>query len=99
LKDYPDEAPSLRIHAFAESRFREVPHQKLIVIDGLLAFKGSSNLTLSGWRKADKGLDIIEVVTDVGEVIRLHNEYFSPLWARSSEIMDSIAMEKDFFSS
>jgi hypothetical protein len=68
-------------------------HQKLVIIDGLLAFKGSANLTLNGWRKAAKGLDLVEVVTDVNEVTQLHNEYFSPAWGQSSKHDDTIEME------
>lgn len=59
----------------------EPPHQKLIVIDGLLAFKGSANLTHQSWRKAERGRDHVEVVTDVNEVVALHNKLFSPVWA------------------
>lgn len=59
-----------------------IPHQKLVIVDGLLAFKGSANLTLSGWRKAAEGLDLIELVTDVDEVARLNNQFFSPLIGR-----------------
>lgn len=57
------------------------PHQKLIIIDGLLAFKGSTNLTLSGWRNAAKGRDTIEVVTNIKQVQELNNSLFSPVWA------------------
>jgi phosphatidylserine/phosphatidylglycerophosphate/cardiolipin synthase-like enzyme len=70
--------------------WRESPHQKLIVIDGLVAFKGSANLTLTGWRKAMKGLDHVEVVTNVTEVIDLHNKLFSPVWAQFSKIGDAV---------
>jgi hypothetical protein len=60
------------------------------VIDGLVAFKGSANLTLTGWRKAMKGLDHVEVVTNVTEVIDLHNKLFSPVWAQFSKIGDAV---------
>jgi hypothetical protein len=96
LKEFGDEAPRLEVHAYgADDQIRDVPHQKLIVIDGLLAFKGSTNLTLNGWRKAEKGLDILEAVTDVADVIRLHNEYFAPLWARASSIGEAVEMIDD----
>jgi len=68
------------------SWWHEAPHQKLIVIDGLVAFKGSANLTLNGWRKATRGLDHVEVVTNVNEVIDLHNRLFSPVWASFSKV-------------
>ena len=77
-------------HFLREGQWREAPHQKLIVIDGLIAFKGSANLTLAGWRKATKGLDHVETVTNVNEVIDLHNRLFSPVWAQFSKVGDSI---------
>jgi len=93
LKEFPSEAPRLQIQVFGSGdRVYDVPHQKLIVVDGLVAFKGSANLTLSGWRKAEKGLDLLEVVTDVDQVIKLHNEYFAPLWGKHSDFSDTIEM-------
>ncbi len=93
---HKDEAPYLDVQLFERSDrpvdWDAMPHQKLIVIDGLLAFKGSANLTTSGWRKAAQGLDVIEVVTDVDEVRQLHNRYFSPVWANFSEIGTEISM-------
>ena len=79
-------------HFFREGPWHEAPHQKLIVIDGLVAFKGSANLTLNGWRKATRGLDHVEIVTNVNEVIDLHNRLFSPVWAQFSKIGPSIRM-------
>jgi hypothetical protein len=62
------------------------------VIDGLMAFKGSANLTQTAWRKAARGYDEVEVLTDVEKVINLHNSYFSPVWADLSEYGDAIAI-------
>ncbi len=85
LTKFPKEAPLLKVNVFERKappqRWDSAPHQKIIVVDGLLAFKGSANLTLSGWRKASEGRDVIELVTDVEEVIDLHNRYFSRIWA------------------
>ncbi len=79
LTDYADEAPRLNVRLFPnESQY--FPHQKIIVIDGLLAFKGSANMTDFGWRKAALGREVIEPVTDVAEVVDLHNRFFSPVW-------------------
>ena len=97
LSEFSEEAPQLHARVFGEAKerhtLRDVPHQKLIVIDGLLAFKGSANLTLSGWRKADKGLDVVEVETNVAEVTRLHNALFSPVWADTSALGATVDME------
>jgi phosphatidylserine/phosphatidylglycerophosphate/cardiolipin synthase-like enzyme len=92
LECYRNEAPGLEIKAVcAVSRnWEELPHQKLVVIDGLLAFKGSVNLTQTAWRKAARGYDQLEVLTDVEKVMNLHNRYFSPVWADLSEYGDTI---------
>ncbi len=94
LEDYKNEAPNLQIKAVPTSshNWDKLPHQKLIIIDGWLAFKSSANLTLTAWRKAAFGYDEIEVVTDVAKVINLHNRYFSPIWARLSNYGEKIAI-------
>lgn len=80
-----DESAHLTVHIFERSDRREdwqaAPHQKLIVVDGLLLFKGAANLTTDGWRKAVRRLDVIEIVTSVKDIIDFHNSYFSPVWA------------------
>ena len=58
------------------------PHQKLLVIDGLVAVTGSANLTVNAWDNIDKGLEQSVVETKPSEVIRLNNSLFSPVWAR-----------------
>lgn len=80
LTAYPNETPRLQTRVF-RNEGGYFPHQKIIVIDGLMAFKGSANLTDFGWRKAAQGREVIEIATDVNEVIDLHNRYFSPVWA------------------
>lgn len=60
--------------------YDKMPHQKLIVIDGLIAFKGSANLTTNSWKKAAEGKDLIEVVTNTQEIANLHNRLFAPNW-------------------
>lgn len=60
----------------------DAPHQKIVVIDGLLAFKGSMNRTNAGSRRADRDLDILDVVTDFRQVTDLNNRYFAPVWKR-----------------
>jgi phosphatidylserine/phosphatidylglycerophosphate/cardiolipin synthase-like enzyme len=57
-------------------------HGKLIVVDGLLALTGSTNLTRPAWRKAAANMEIVDVVTDISRITELNNRYFSPLWAR-----------------
>jgi hypothetical protein len=58
------------------------PHQKLVVIDGLYALKGSTNLTQHGWRKLEDGAEMMEGAADAPSVRRLHNNYFSRQWLR-----------------
>jgi hypothetical protein len=80
LMSFPDESPNLQLR-LAQQEAHSFPHQKIIVVDGLVAFKGSANLTDYGWRKAAFGREYIEMVTDMNEVAELHNRFFSPVWA------------------
>ena len=73
------EASKLKLKVLA-SEVEDLPHQKLVVVDGLFAFKGSANLHHQAWRKAEDKKENIEVVTDIQEVVRLNNTYFSPAW-------------------
>lgn len=92
LVDYPDEAPNFRVQVVPpRTAAFDAPHQKLIIVDGLVAFKGSVNLTNAGMRKADRGLDLLEVVTNFEDVVELNNRYFAPVWKRST------APNKDVF--
>jgi hypothetical protein len=95
LTNYRDEAPDMDVKIYDPSftGWAAMPHQKLIIIDGLLAFKGSANLTLAGWRKAAQGRDTVEVVTDVDQVIELNNRLFAPIWAELSNIGETIEMD------
>ncbi|GAH10746.1 unnamed protein product, partial [marine sediment metagenome] len=54
-------------------------HQKLIVVDGSIAFKGSANATLDGWTKQG---NLIEFVTDRQEIQRLNHLYFAKYLAK-----------------
>lgn len=85
INDYKDENPRLNLITLSPTNtYRriedEIPHQKLIIIDGLLAFAGSANLTLSAWRNAREGLDHIEVITDLGRIQEYHDRLFSRHW-------------------
>jgi Phospholipase D Active site motif len=82
LTEFPNEAPNLTAKVISSTNVYDAPHQKLVVVDGLVAFKGSMNLTNAGLRRADRGLDISEIVTDFAEVTELNNKYFAPVWRR-----------------
>lgn len=91
LTNYKDESPGLNINFFennndTNNNWYSIPHQKIIIVDGLIAFKGSANLTLSGWRKAAKGLDNIEIITNIKDVIDLNNKLFSPVWSKFKNV-------------
>lgn len=79
LTTHADDAPLLQTRLFGQNS-QWFPHQKLIIIDGMLAFKGSANMTDIGWRKAAHGQEVIEVLTDMREVVELNNRFFSPVW-------------------
>lgn len=52
-------------------------HQKLIVIDGLIAIKGSQNFTSRAWRNLQDNKEIADFETDVTKVRNLNNYYFA----------------------
>jgi hypothetical protein len=83
LVDYPEEAPKLKVSVIPSTQgIYDAPHQKIVIIDGLVAFKGSMNLTSAGMRRADRLLDVTEVETNVAKVGELNNKYFAPVWKR-----------------
>jgi phosphatidylserine/phosphatidylglycerophosphate/cardiolipin synthase-like enzyme len=91
INDYKMEAPKLSLRIFEEKPgqdWDQIPHQKLVVIDGILAFKGASNMTDSGWRKAARGRDLVEIVTNIKQVVELHNHLFSPIWAEKYDLKE-----------
>lgn len=96
LRKYPDEAPNLDIKIYEgkdeSKKPKSIPHNKLIIIDGLMAIKGSANLHHLAWRKAIEGHEEIDIVTDVKKVIELNNSYFSRIWSKLSAIEDVIDM-------
>ena len=94
LIDYSKESPNLTIKVVKgnSKNWEELPHQKLIVIDGLIAFKGSVNLTQTAWRKSAKHYDNLEVETDIEKVIQLNNDYFSPVWGKLSDFGSEITI-------
>jgi hypothetical protein len=85
LTEFPKETPHLNAQVISPRTGNfEAPHQKLVIVDGLLAFKGSTNLTNAAIRKADTGLDISEVVTDYQAVADLNNRFFAPVWKKTT---------------
>ena len=64
LSGHELESPLFEVKTFLGSdTYSELPHQKLIVIDGLLAFKGSVNLSQNAWRKIQKNHEDLEIIT------------------------------------
>lgn len=86
--EHPNEAPDFNAKVVSSDLLYDAPHQKLVIVDGLVAFKGSANLTNIGMRRADRGLDIHETVTDFAEVTDLNNKFFAPVWRRLSAPAD-----------
>jgi Phospholipase D Active site motif len=83
LTEYPTETPGFIAKVIpSEQNIYDAPHQKMLIVDGLVAFKGSANLTNAGVRRADRGLDLSETVTDYADVTKLNNTLFAPVWRR-----------------
>jgi phosphatidylserine/phosphatidylglycerophosphate/cardiolipin synthase-like enzyme len=60
--------------------YLERPHQKVIVIDGLLAITGSPNFTIKAWLKRDSGNEHAVIETRPEEVWKLNNSLFARAW-------------------
>lgn len=88
LKTLPllaNEAPRLRVRVEGRRHAdHDQMHGKLIVIDGLLAVTGSANFTHKAWRKAERDMEIVEVVTEIDRVTTLNNRYFTSAWLRTA---------------
>jgi hypothetical protein len=63
-------------------RDNSMPHQKITIIDGLLMFKGSANLSKASWEAADADGELIEISTNLDEIVKTHNKLFSPWWQK-----------------
>ena len=64
-------------------------HNKMLFIDGVLAIKGSANLTLNGYSKASRNslTESIEAVTKPDDVAELNNTYFARIWAQNTRTL------------
>ncbi len=86
MTGYPNEHPRLKLIPLQASndykQATNIPHHKLIIIDGLLAFTGSTNFTNAAWRKVKKGYEYVQVITDIGAVQELNSRLFSRTWLR-----------------
>ncbi len=76
----PEEAPYLDIRPLPQEGDTPRP-ETLIVVDGLVAFRGLTSLTLHGLRQAATQCAAFDIVTDIDVVMQCHNVVFSPLWA------------------
>lgn len=80
LMEFPSDAPAMQVRCHPAQDGWAAPHQKLVVIDGLVAITGSANMTVNAWRKVDQSNDLVQVDTNVGRVWDLNNRYFAPKW-------------------
>lgn len=90
---FQKEIDGFELNIFGDRTTFQGPHQKLIVFDGLIAIEGSANLTLNAWQKAADFRESLRVITEIDEVKRINNLYFSRhfrarQWADNSVIDD-----------
>ena len=64
-------------------KVHEEAHQKLVIIDGVLAFKGSANLTEQGWRREG---EIREIVAIPRIVEKLNERFFAGFYKDAKPI-------------
>lgn len=88
LQEFPDEHPLLT--SYCPRRSDDGWHQKLVVVDGLVAVTGSANFTTRAYRKADLSREHVEVVTDLAQVRELNNQLFSRQWHELGGSVDRV---------
>jgi PLD-like domain len=75
------EAPSLQVRTYdSAGKHDPINHGKLIVVDGLIAVAGSTNLNHQAWRKAADHLETVAVDTQIDSVRHSNERYFSKHW-------------------
>lgn len=74
---------NLHVVVYGDRSNWEGPHQKVLVIDGIVAAEGSANLTHTAWRKISERRENLRLVTDLDEVRELNNRYISSHWRTS----------------
>jgi hypothetical protein len=45
------------------------------------------------WRSAGKDMEIIEVVSNIDEIISLHNQFFSSIWGKMQDDNSDIKID------
>ncbi len=58
-------------------------HQKLVIVDGVLAFEGSANSTFAGWTREG---EMRKLVTEPSVVKDLNDNHFLPYYRWGKEI-------------
>lgn len=78
------ESPFLILGDTVDNPRIDAIHTKLLIIDGVLAIKGSANLNVNAYKKAGKkfATEAIEAVSSPVQVARLNNSYFARHWGR-----------------
>lgn len=62
-------------------------HNKMLFIDGVLAIRGSANLTINAYSKASRKslTESVEAVTIPDAAAELHNTYFARIWSQNTQ--------------
>lgn len=80
------EIPHLKIVVCGDKgSWGNLPHQKVLVFDGIVGVEGSANLTPTAWAKVEEGLENIRFTTDLDEVRELNNRYIAAHWRSPSK--------------
>lgn len=74
------------VRANLDARHIDGLHQKLIVVDGLVALTGSANLTWRAMQALADGREHVKVDTSINNVVDLNNRLFSKHWGGSSKL-------------
>lgn len=69
-------------------RSQQKTHQKILIIDGILAFTGSVNLTQEALNKIEGPTpkEHVQAITDIEAVKDLNKRYFSPVFFQAKRL-------------
>lgn len=78
---------------FTEGTSTDIPHDKILVVDGLVAITGNSGIRGKMPHPRAEIWESVRADTDPERIISLNNLLFSPLWGATSGIGEKIFMD------
>jgi hypothetical protein len=85
-----DNPKSMRIELVSGNDFNHGigSHTKMVNIDGVFLFHGSTNMNLGSWFNAHDSRDVLSYTSNTNEIITFHNKNFAPVWYKLKKKRD-----------